>query len=109
MKTPTNFTEFWDFYVSEHADYRTRQMHFLGTTLGVILMIWFVSRGTWYCLPLALIPSYAMAWISHFFIERNTPATFKYPLWSFAGDWKMVWFMLQGKMSAEVERVRSQQ
>jgi hypothetical protein len=43
--------------------------------------------------------------MSHFFVEHNRPATFKYPLWSFAGDWKMFWMMLQGKMSAEVERV----
>jgi len=56
-------------------------------------------------LPLCLATGYAFAWFAHFFVEHNKPATFKYPLWSFAGDWKMLWLMLQFKMEAEVERV----
>ncbi|MDQ3040985.1 MAG: DUF962 domain-containing protein [Acidobacteriota bacterium] len=51
---------------------------------------------------------YAFAWFSHFFVEKNKPASFKYPLWSFISDYKMMWFMLFGKMDAEVERVISQ-
>jgi hypothetical protein len=39
----------------------------------------------------ALIQGYAWAWIGHFLIEKNRPATFTYPLYSFLGDWKM-WF-----------------
>jgi len=105
MNEPQNFREFWDFYVAEHSHPTTRILHFIGTSLGVACLLWFVLRGTWYWFPLALIPGYAFAWISHFFVEHNRPATFKYPFWSFAGDWKMFWMMLQGKMSAEVERV----
>lgn len=105
MNEPQNFREFWDFYVAEHSHPTTRILHFIGTSLAVVCLIWFISRGTWYWFPLALVPGYAFAWIGHFFVEHNRPATFKYPLWSFAGDWKMMWLMLQGKMSAEVERV----
>lgn len=105
MNAPRNFTEFWDFYVAEHSQPVTRVLHFVGSVVGVAVLIWLVMRGSWYLFPLALVPGYAFAWLSHFFVEHNKPATFKYPLWSFAGDWVMVWYMLQGKMSAEVERV----
>ena len=105
METPQNFTEFWDFYVAEHSSPITRILHFIGSLLGIAILIWLIARGNWYLFPLALVPSYGLAWISHFFVEHNKPATFKYPLWSFAGDWRMVWLMLQGKMNREVERV----
>jgi hypothetical protein len=52
-----------------------------------------------------LAVGYAFAWFAHFFVEHNKPATFKYPLWSFASDYKMVFYMLTGRMNREVERV----
>ncbi len=101
-----NYREFWDFYVREHSQPLTRYLHFIGTSLGIILLVWFIVWGTWYYFPLCLVVGYAFAWFSHFFIEKNKPATFKYPLWSFISDYKMVWFMLAGKMDAELERAR---
>ena len=106
MNKPTNFDEFWDFYVAEHDDERTRRFHFAGSIAGLAMLFALIYIGRWYLFPLALIPSYGAAWYSHFFIEHNQPATFKYPIWSFIGDWKMVWLMLTGRMQAEVERVR---
>ena len=105
MEEPKTFREFWDFYVHEHSHPSTRVLHFVGTISGVVILFWLVARGSWFLFPLALVPGYAFAWISHFFVEHNRPATFKYPLWSFAGDWKMLWLMLQFKMESEVERV----
>ena len=52
---------------------------------------------------MGLIPGYGGAWIGHFFIEKNKPATFEYPLWSFIGDYKMVAMMLAGRMDKEVK------
>ena len=100
-----NYRDFWDFYVREHSQPLTRALHFIGTTLGLLLLAWFILRGPWYYFPLSLVVGYAFAWFAHFVVEKNRPATFKYPLWSFISDYKMMWFMLTGRMGREVERV----
>ena len=100
-----NYREFWDFYLREHNNPLTRALHFVGTVSGIVLLVWLVWRGTWYYFPLCFVVGYAFAWLSHFFVEHNKPATFKYPFWSFISDYKMVWLMLTGKMNTEIERV----
>jgi hypothetical protein len=99
-----SFGEFWPHYVTEHSHPRTRLLHLVGTTVALACVVFFIVTGRWYLIPLALIPGYGAAWIGHFFIEKNKPATFQYPLWSFMGDYKMIWMMLTGRMSGEVER-----
>lgn len=101
------YKEFWDFYVREHSKPLTRTLHFVGTSLGLILLVWLLLRGQWYFFPLCFAVGYAFAWFSHFVIEKNRPATFKYPLWSFISDYKMMWYMLTGRMNREAERVAS--
>jgi hypothetical protein len=106
-KNIENYAEFWDFYVAEHKQPLTRLLHFVGTTLGLVLLVWVVRGGNWFYLPLCFVAGYAFAWFAHFFVEHNKPATFQYPLWSFISDYKMMWFMLTGRMNAEVERVEN--
>ena len=99
-----SFSEFWPFYVIEHSQPGTRLLHLIGTTTGIAVMVYFIATGRWYLFPLGLIPGYGGAWIGHFLIEKNKPATFQYPLWSFMGDYKMIALMLTGKISQEVEK-----
>ena len=99
------YAEFWDFYVAEHSKPMTRILHLIGTTLGIALLVFFVASGRWYFFPIFLVVGYAFAWFAHFVVEKNRPATFKYPLWSFVSDFKMIWYMLTGRMGGEVERV----
>lgn len=102
-----SFEDFWPYYVREHRLASNRYMHFIGSTLVLVLLgaaAWF---GQWVVLFLLPIVGYGFAWTGHFFIERNRPATFRYPLWSLAADWKMWAYMLAGKMNAEVERILS--
>ena len=103
----TTYAEFWDFYVQEHSKPLTHILHFVGTSLGIALLIFSIATGRWYFLPLFLVVGYAFAWFAHFVVEKNRPATFKYPLWSFISDFKMMWFMITGRMGREVERVSS--
>lgn len=100
------YSEFWDFYVQEHSKPLTRLLHLIGTTLGISLLIYFIATGRWYFFPLFFVVGYAFAWFAHFVVEKNRPATFKYPLWSFISDFKMIAYMLTGQMGREVERTR---
>lgn len=101
------FREFWPYYVAEHSKPANRALHFIGTLTATASLIVLIVSGKWYWFPLAFVPGYAAAWIGHFFIEHNRPATFKYPLWSFISDYKMVGLMLVGKMGDEVERAQA--
>jgi hypothetical protein len=40
---------------------------------------------------------YGFAWVGHFVFEKNTPATFKYPLWSLMGDFRLFFETVTGK------------
>jgi hypothetical protein len=99
------FGEFWPAYVRAHSEGTTRLMHCVGTLAGWAILAAAIVRQEWWWIALALIVPYALAWISHFFIERNKPATFEHPLWSWWADQKMVGLMLVGKMSEEVKRL----
>jgi hypothetical protein len=101
MKT---YQEFWPYYLREHSKPVTRGLHFFGTSFGVLMAIGLVSSGAWPWVLTALIPGYAFSWIGHFFVEKNRPATFQYPGWSFISDFKMLGCLLTGKLGAELER-----
>ena len=104
-KDPKNYVEFWDFYISEHSLPLTRLLHFAGTTLGIALLVYFIVRGQWYLFPVFFIVGYGFAWFAHFVVEKNKPASFRFPFWSLISDFKMIGYMLTGRMSSEVSRV----
>ena len=93
-----SFKEFYPFYLSEHSKSSTKILHVIGS-LGVIFMFFysfFTSNfRILYYMPLC---GYGFAWIGHFFFEKNKPATFKFPLYSFIGDWIMLKDILIGKV-----------
>ncbi len=93
-----SFAEFWPYYLAEHSKPATRMLHCAGTMIAMGFVIALIAIGRWWLFPVALIPGYAFAWAGHFFIEKNRPATFTYPLWSFLGDWKMLALMLTGRL-----------
>jgi hypothetical protein len=104
MSGEASFAEFWPVYVRAHSDAATRVVHCVGTLLGWGLLVAAIVTRHWWWIVLALVVPYALAWISHFFIEHNRPATFEHPLWSWWADQKMVAMMLAGKMEEEVRR-----
>jgi hypothetical protein len=102
-----SFADFWPHYLNDHGKPATRLLHAMGTVIALILLLTVIAIGRWWLFPLAFVPGYGLAWTGHFFVEKNRPATFKHPLWSFIGDWKMLALMLAGKIDDEVNRVRS--
>jgi hypothetical protein len=99
-----SFEEFWPFYVREHSQLANRVVHFIGSSLGLICLIETFLTGNLWLILVGLFIGYGFAWFGHFSIERNKPASFKYPLWSFRADWKMWSLMLIGRMEPEVRR-----
>ena len=100
-----SFEEFWPFYVSQHRRRATRIFHFIGTTVGFLFLLRAVATERPLLLICGLVASYGLAWMGHFLIEKNNPATFQHPLWSLSGDLKMYGLMWRGKMTAEAERL----
>jgi hypothetical protein len=92
------FAAFYPFYLSEHANRTSRRLHFAGTTLGLLFVLHALSTLNLAWLLAALVSGYAFAWAGHYFFERNRPATFTYPFYSFLGDWVMWKDMLIGKI-----------
>lgn len=100
-----SFEEFWPFYVKEHSKKSTRVLHFVGTTCALGCVAGAVLLKKPWLLAAAPVAGYGFAWASHFFVEKNRPATFTYPTWSLKADFVMWSKMVRGEMDAEVERV----
>lgn len=93
-----SFQEFYPFYLQEHSNSTCRRLHFIGSTIVLLLLIAAIARGTYGLLWFMPLAGYGFAWIGHYFFEHNRPATFKYPLYSFIGDWAMYRDMLSGRV-----------
>ena len=74
-----------------------RLLDLLGRDRRALLAAALVTANGWWALG-ALFCGYGFAWVGHFFFEKNRPATFKHPLYSFAGDWVMFKDICTGKI-----------
>ena len=85
-----SFASFYPFYLSEHLNPTSRRLHVIGTSLVlVVLALGALVDARWFIA--APLVGYGFAWAGHFLFEKNRPATFKYPLYSLAGDFRL-WF-----------------
>jgi hypothetical protein len=93
-----SFKDFYPFYLSEHSNRTSRRLHFVGTSLGLAFLLHAISTLNFWWILAGLAVGYGFAWVGHFFFEKNRPATFTHPLYSFAGDWAMWKDILTGKI-----------
>lgn len=92
------FGDFYPFYLSQHLNSTCRILHFVGSTIVLaVVAIAFITGNAWWFVA-APIAGYGFAWVGHFFFEKNRPATFTYPLYSFIGDWVMYGQLLTGRI-----------
>jgi len=93
-----SFAEFYPYYLAEHSDPRCRALHYVGSTLVLILLGYAIASGRYVWLFALPVVGYGFAWVGHFFFEHNRPATFKYPVYSLMGDWVMLFDFLTGRL-----------
>jgi hypothetical protein len=93
-----SFSEFYPFYLSEHANRTSRRLHFVGTSLATLQAIAAVVTGQAAWWLGAVLAGYGFAWVGHFAFEKNRPATFRFPLYSLAGDFAMARDILLGRI-----------
>jgi len=98
MSRIQTFAEFYPYYLSEHENRMCRRLHFIGSWMALANLAAAVLLSNGWFILLALLSGYSFAWVGHFFFEKNRPATFQYPLYSFLGDWVMFRDILRGRV-----------
>ncbi|MGJ8687233.1 MAG: Mpo1-like protein [Spongiibacteraceae bacterium] len=93
-----SFSEFYPYYLSEHQNSSCKGLHLVGSSLVLLILATAIFSQQWLLLAALPIAGYGCAWIGHFVFEKNRPATFKHPLYSFIGDWVMAKDILTGKI-----------
>ena len=93
-----SFADFYPFYLSAHNNRTCRRLHFVGSTLSLLCLGMLVATGKPQYLLYGLLCGYGFAWVGHFGFEKNKPASFKRPLYSFMGDWVMYKDIWTGKV-----------
>ena len=94
-----NYAEFYKFYLSEHGHVMSRRLHAIGSVAGLYGIYKTVSTGKKRYIVRGIVTGYACAWVGHFFFEKNKPASFKQPLYSFISDWRMLGDICRGRLS----------
>ena len=101
---------FYNFYLDEHQNMACRRLHFAGSSFGLIGLAKSVKNRSAKPLLKGIAAGYACAWVGHFFFEKNKPASFKFPLKSFASDFRMYGDVLRGNLSLKdrkLDKVRA--
>lgn len=93
-----SFAEFYPYYLSEHSNSTCRRLHFVGTTLVLVIVALSIGHGAWAWLLALPLAGYSFAWVGHFFFEKNRPATFQHPFYSLLGDFVMYRDMILGRV-----------
>ncbi|KAA9333483.1 DUF962 domain-containing protein [Hymenobacter busanensis] len=91
------FAEFYPHYLREHSRRGTRVLHFVGTSLFLLCVLAAVGLRRPGLLLAGVVAAYGCAWVGHFFVEKNRPATFQYPWLSLRGDFRLYWDLLRGR------------
>ena len=99
-----NYHEFYRFYLTEHQNITNRKCHFIGSSIALYFIAKAIYRRKVKYIAYGVLAGYGCAWIGHFVFEKNRPASFKQPVYSFISDWKMFIDILRGRVSLKSKR-----
>jgi len=99
-----SFNAFYPFYLSQHSNKICRLLHVVGTTVLLAIILTAIYHNNLILLIFVPIAGYGFAWVGHFFFEKNKPATFTYPMWSLASDFKMFYQVLSGTIALDTSK-----
>ncbi|WP_010542850.1 DUF962 domain-containing protein [Sphingomonas elodea] len=102
-RTITRYPDFWLHYLREHGKPATRRLHYAGTALTFVALAAGLTLDSLWLLAIPLA-GYGFAWGAHFAVEHNRPATFTYPLWSLASDYRMFFLWLTGRLGPHLKQ-----
>jgi hypothetical protein len=102
-----DFRSFYAHYLNEHSNEKNRLLHFLGTLFFMVLVLAGFVMGKWWLFFLIPIVGYGFAWVGHFFVEKNKPATFSQPVFSLAADFVMFWHIITGQIHSKLEQAKN--
>ncbi|CAM4262426.1 DUF962 domain-containing protein [Acinetobacter pragensis] len=94
-----NYSDFYRFYLTEHRNIMSRRLHVAGSSIGLYFFTKAIRQRKAKYFAYGLVSGYACAWVGHFVFEKNKPASFKQPLYSFISDWRMFSDVLCGNLS----------
>lgn len=98
------YSEFYRFYLTEHRNIMSRRLHAAGSSIGIYFFTQAIRQRKVKYVLYGLVSGYACAWVGHFVFEKNKPASFKQPLYSFISDWRMLSDILRGNLSLKDRR-----
>jgi hypothetical protein len=100
----SSFADFWLHYLQGHAHPGTRALHYVGTVTACVgILGGLIALNPWFAVA-GVVSAYTLAWLGHFFFERNRPSVFQHPLWSLLGDLRMLGLWLAGRLNAQLKR-----
>jgi hypothetical protein len=101
---PGTYADFWPYYLRAHRAPTTRAVHYIGSGLALGCLGAAVVSADWLWLAAVPLVGYGFAWVAHFAIEHNKPATFGHPFWSLTSDYRMLALWLCGRLQPHLDR-----
>ena len=96
-----DYSTFYRFYLTEHRNIMSRRLHVVGSSIGLYCVSKAIRQKKAKYVLYGLLAGYACAWVGHFVFEKNKPASFKQPVYSFISDWRMFADVLLGHLSLQ--------
>lgn len=85
----SSFQDFYQQYLREHTKVGTRVLHFVGTTVNLLTIVYVLWSGKMRFLWYIPIVGYGLPWLSHLIFEKNSLMNLRYFFYDLMADFKM--------------------